>query len=335
MTQISPRDWQATCIREVSRQFIGQPAVTGQLCTALVAGLHVLVEDVPGTGKTTLAKAFARACGLDMGRIQCTPDLLPGDVLGMLVYDREAGDFRFRPGAIMHSMVYADELNRSPTRTQAAFLEAMEEACITVENRSISLPEPFFLMATQNPQGFAGTFPLPEAQLDRFGLRFSLGYPDEAQELAILELGLAGGLARPASGSPPGRPGAAPSPEPEPVPAGQGAARVLALRAQAAGVTVHPAVTGLVSRILRQSRTHHQFRTGFPPRAGVHLVKAARARALLDGRDYCTPDDVVALAPTVLAHRVILSPEARVAGVSREAALDNLLADVPRPLPRI
>jgi len=174
---LSGKDWYVQCLENIQKTFVGKAELSEYLCIALLSGLHVLIEDVPGTGKTTLAKAFAKACSLDLSRIQCTPDLLPGDVLGMTVYDQSKRGFHFKPGSIMSSPVLADELNRCPSRTQAAFLEAMEEKQITVEGKTYALPEPFMLLATQNPQNFAGTFPLPEAQLDRFGMSLTLGYP--------------------------------------------------------------------------------------------------------------------------------------------------------------
>lgn len=282
------------------------------LLTGLLTTSAVLIEDVPGVGKTTLARAAARVCDLDFGRIQFTPDLLPGDITGMMVWNHHAREFHFRPGAVMHQFVLADEINRASARTQAALLEAMQEGSVTIDGQTHTLPQPFFLVATQNPLTFAGTFRLPEAQLDRFGLRVSIGYPSRADAVAISKM----------------------------VDHEQRVARLSAVlsaaeidSAREATRTVHVAqpILEFVVDIAEATRRTDLLRAGISPRACRHLVQTAQGRAFLAGRDYVLPEDVRECAAAVLAHRVVPSAEARTRDWSSERVMEHLLTQLPLP----
>ena len=258
----------------------------------LAASMHVLIEDVPGVGKTTLARALAQAAGLSFSRIQFTPDLLPGDVLGMHVWVPSKNEFVFKEGSVSAQCILADELNRTSPRTQSAFLEAMQEQQITVDGVTRKLPEPFFLIATQNPQTFAGTFPLPEAELDRFGLSFSIGYPGKQDELSILNTDSAKSV--------------------EPV---ADAGSVRAVQQAVNNVHVSPAVQQFIIAITSATRTDKLVSLGASPRASRHLQQAAKAQAAFGGRDYVMPEDVLAVCNAVLRHRIIISSAARLDGM--------------------
>lgn len=297
---------------EIGKVFKGKADSVELLLIGLFAGLPVLIEDMPGMGKTTLAKALACCCGLDFGRIQCTPDLLPGDILGMNIWDQSRQSLVFRPGAIMHQFVLADELNRASTRTQAALLEAMQELTVTVDDCTRKLPEPFFLVATQNPAGYSGTFALPEAQLDRFGIGLSLGYPEPVHEMAI---GRLAGSADPFS---------AIKPVLDP-------ASLLELRDRTLELHVDDKIQLYVIHLLGETRKGSDFRWGASPRAGQHLLRAARAKTLLQNRDYVVPEDVRELFVPVLAHRLQASAAARLAGDSVAQCLRRISASLPLP----
>ncbi|MFW6362584.1 MAG: AAA family ATPase [Spirochaeta sp.] len=299
-------------VKAISYSFVGSPLVIQHTMLGLLAGLHILVEDVPGVGKTTLCRTIARVAGLDFGRIQLSPDVLPGDIVGMNIYDANAHEFVFRAGAIEHQFVLADELNRASERTQSAMLEAMQEEQVTVDGETRPLPQPFLLMATQNPSHFAGTFRLPESQLDRFGIALSIGYPNEDQELAILEL-------------------VAANRRPEDAEVVFSADEIISLRHICAAVHMSEAVRRYVTAITAATRKSRQLDLGVSPRAAGHLLRAARAAALYAGRDYVIPEDVREIAPAVLAHRLTLSAEARIdAGSTRQVLLD-ILENIPMP----
>jgi MoxR-like ATPase len=283
------------------------------LITALVAGGHVLIEDVPGTGKTLLVKSLARSIGGTYHRIQCNPDLLPTDITGVSIYHPKEERFRFRPGPIMANLVLVDEINRATTKTQSALLEAMEERHVTVDSETHPLPAPFMLFATQNPIEFEGTYSLPEAQLDRFLLKISLGYPDEASEKRLV---LESAAERSADAL-------------EPVAALEDVVRMQEL---AARVHLEDDVADYLLRLIRESRTHPAVLLGASPRAAVALSAAVRARALLSGRSYVIPDDVKALAPLVLGHRMHLRAEAKMNGLTPRAVLDELMRRLPVPV---
>jgi MoxR-like ATPase len=279
----------------------------------LLAQGHVLVEDVPGVGKTALAKALARSLDLSFARVQFTPDLLPSDVTGVNVFDQRSATFGFRPGPVFANVVLVDEINRATPKTQSALLEAMQETQVTVDGETHLLAQPFLVVATQNPIEYEGTFPLPEAQLDRFAVRMSIGYPPLAEEARMLAEQTT----------------APPLDRLEPV---ADAGDVLAATAAARSVHVDDAVSRYVVSLLRHTRSSTSLALGASPRAGISLLRLAKARAATEGRDYTLPDDVQALAEPVLAHRLLLSPEARTIAVSPEEAVGEALAQTPVPV---
>ncbi len=280
---------------------------------ALIAEGHVLIEDVPGVGKTALARALSRSVGMTFSRIQCTPDLLPGDITGVQVYDQSANQFRFRPGAVFANLVLVDEANRASPKTQAALLEAMQERQVTVDSETHLLPLPFMVIATQNPIEFEGTFPLPEAQLDRFAMLLRIGYPSRQDEVRL--------LTEQASSDPIAA--IVVAAEVSEVQAAIGVARLLHVEA---------AVHEYAVSILQRTRDDERLVLGASPRAGVVLLRIARARALLAGRAFVLPEDVATMAPYVLAHRLQLAGTARSAGHSTVSIVDDIVARTPAPM---
>lgn len=300
-------------LESIGKVLIGKErAVTESLCALLCQG-HILAEDVPGVGKTMLARALAQSMGLSFRRIQFTPDLLPSDVIGVTIYDQREQEFQFRPGPIFAHVVLADEINRGTPRTQSALLECMEERQVTVDGKRHPMDEPFIVIATQNPIEFEGTFPLPEAQLDRFMIRVALGYPDEAEEVAMLERLR---LAHPIDGL-------------RPV---VDAAELNEARLAVRHVYVSRPVGEYIVQIARATRAHPDVMLGASPRASLSLYRAAQAKAALAGRAFVLPDDVKALAAPVLGHRLLLTPEATMRGKAPEQVIDEIVQSTPLSL---
>jgi MoxR-like ATPase len=302
---------------EVGKAVVGQDSVVTGLVIALLCRGHVLLEGVPGTAKTLMIRALATALDLESTRIQFTPDLMPGDVTGSLVYDSRSAEFSFKPGPVFTNLLLADEINRTPPKTQASLLEAMEERQVTVEGRARPLPDPFVVAATQNPVEYEGTYPLPEAQTDRFLMKVRIGYPEAPEEAEILRRAAAGFDGHDLDGAGVG-----------PV---VGAAELTALRTGARALPVAPELVDYVTRLVRGSRQLSRVRLGASPRAGVALLATARARAALRGAGWLSPDDVKAVAAPVLRHRLVLRPEAELEGASPDELVAELLDSVAVP----
>jgi MoxR-like ATPase len=298
---------------EIGRVVVGQDEVVDLLLGALVLGGHVLLQGVPGVAKSLLANAFARTIAGEYRRVQFTPDMLPSDLTGTMTL--RAGELAFRPGPVFANVLLADEINRTPPKTQSALLEAMQERQVSVEGRAHPLPDPFLVVATQNPIEYEGTYPLPEAQLDRFLVQADVGYPDERQERAVLAL-QRDGVASPSLE------------EIEPVLDG---GTLRAARERVDATTVSDEVAGYVVAVIRATRTLPSVTLGASPRAAVHLLAAAKARAQLSGREFVTPDDVAAMAVPVLRHRLVLTPEAELERFRPVDAIASALAAVPVP----
>jgi MoxR-like ATPase len=298
---------------EIQRVVVGRRAALTLILTAVLARGHVLIEDLPGLGKTLIARAFAAALGLDFKRVQFTPDLLPADLLGSTIYDMQSGRFEFRPGPIFTNLLLADEINRTPPKTQAALLEAMAERQVSIDGVTHRLQPPFVVLATDNPIEYEGTYPLPEAQLDRFMIRLELRYLSETEEVSMLRRRIERG-----------------SPEPE---IGQmiDVHDLIAMRESVEQVTVHEDVLRYVVSLAAASRQHPQIAVGASPRAELDIVQLARARSLLLGRDYVIPEDVKALAVPAMAHRITLRPEMWVRQVRNTDVVEDLLRRVPVP----
>ena len=299
-------------VDNVSKVIVGKRPVIEHALAALIAQGHLLVEDVPGVGKTMLAKSLSTSIGCEFRRIQFTPDLLPSDVSGISVYNQQSGDFQFRPGPIMSQVVLADEINRATPKTQSALLEAMEELQVTVDGVTHHLEHPFIVFATQNPIEYEGTFPLPEAQLDRFLMRLSLGYPDFREELAVMEQQE---RVHPIDGL-------------EPV---AGPQDIVALQQAAKEIYVDQVVREYIVHLVESTRSHRDVALGASPRASLGLFRASRALALVQDRDFVIPDDIKELAPSVTAHRIILSPSARMRGLRAVDVVGELLEEVAVP----
>ena len=302
---------------EVAKAVVGQDQAVSGLIVALLARGHVLLEGVPGVAKTLLVRTLATALSVDTKRVQFTPDLMPGDVTGSMIYDSGRGEFAFRPGPVFTNLLLADEINRTPPKTQSALLEAMEERQVTVDGTSRPLPSPFLVAATQNPVEYEGTYPLPEAQLDRFLVKVTLPLPPREDEVQVLERHAAGFDPRDL-----GAAGVRAVASPEHLAAASAAVRT---------VQVSPEVVGYVVDLARATRAAPSLQLGVSPRGATALMGTSRAWAWLSGRGFVTPDDVKALARATLAHRVALRPEAELEGVTADSVLESVLASVPVP----
>jgi MoxR-like ATPase len=303
-------------VAAVEQVLVGKHVETELAIIGLAAAGHLLIEDVPGVGKTMLAKSLARATGCSFKRIQFTPDLLPSDVTGVSIYNQRTGEFEFRAGPIVAHVVLADEINRATPKTQSALLEAMEEHQVTVEGVTRPLPTPFIVLATQNPIEYEGTFPLPEAQLDRFLLRIHLGYPEPAQEVKVLQSQM---LRHPID-------------DLRPV---TSASELQQLQHAVRSVHVEPQLQRYIVHVVGLTRDHPDVYLGASPRGSLAVMRASQARAMLAGRDYVIPDDVKALATAALAHRLIMSPEARMRNATALEVVNGILHEVPVPGSRV
>lgn len=297
---------------EVKKVIVGKDRVLLWVFTAVLARGHILLEDIPGVGKTSMALAFSRALGLEHSRVQFTPDVLPSDITGYSIYQKETGAMTYQPGAVMTNIFLADELNRATSRTQSALLQAMEEGRVTVDGRTYELPKPFFVMATQNPVGAAGTQLLPDSQLDRFSIRLSIGYPSPKDEREMV-------LSR-QQGDPLAR-----------VCQVMSRQELLALQDMAAQVYIKPEVVDYLVSLVSATRTHPQLLRGASPRATLDLAAMSRAVALLRRRDFVTPEDVQQVFVETISHRLLLTPEAEARGATAEQLLKALLRETASP----
>ena len=299
-------------VDNVSKVIVGKQPVIEQALAAVIAKGHILIEDVPGVGKTMLAKSISSSIGCSFKRIQFTPALLPSDIVGVSIYNQSTREFQFRPGPVMAQIVLVDEINRATPKTQSALLEAMEELQVAVDGVTLPLEQPFIVMATQNPIEYEGTFPLPEAQLDRFLMRISLGYPSFTDELSVIE--------QQEKTHPIDELEAVASPE-----------DVIKLQKAAQNIYVDTAVREYIVGLIEATRNHEDVSLGASPRASLGMFRAVRGMAILRDRDYAIPDDVKELAYAVLAHRLILSPAARMRGLHTGQVIDGLLESVAVP----
>jgi MoxR-like ATPase len=297
--------------QNIEKVVVGKRREVQYVLVALLCQGHILIEDVPGVGKTTLVRALARSLGCEFRRIQFTPDLLPSDVTGVSVYNQKSGEFEFRPGPIMSQIVLADEINRTSPKTQSALLECMEEGQLTVDGVTRRMPRPFLVLATQNPIEYEGTFPLPEAQLDRFLLRLRLGYPTLEEEKLVVQR--------------------AKQPPLEELGQVLTDADVVQLQHQVKDIHVDDSVQEYMVRIVQATRDHKDIYLGASPRGSIALYRTSQAIAMIRGRDFVTPDDVKEMAPLVLAHRLILRPEAQLRGAGPEQLVAEVLSQVPVP----
>ena len=299
-------------VENVSKVIVGKKSIVEHALSAVVAQGHILIEDVPGVGKTMLAKSISASIGCSFKRIQFTPDLLPSDIVGISIYNQRTGEFQFRAGPVMAQMVLVDEINRATPKTQSALLEAMEELQVSVDGDSRTLDRPFVVIATQNPIEYEGTFPLPEAQLDRFLMRISLGYPSFAEEMSIIE--------QQEQVHPINELRSVATPE-----------DIIDLQEACKNIYVDNTVREYIVSLIDATRNHENVSLGASPRASLGMFRAARGLAILRDRDYVIPDDIKELAYAVLAHRLILSPSARMRGLHTGQIISNLLESVPIP----
>ena len=313
MKVASVADVSRTLLDSVETVIVGKRPVLERVLWAILGDGHLLIEDVPGLAKTLIAKSFAASLGLSFRRVQFTPDLLPADITGTYVFDRKTSEFVLRRGPVFTNVFLADEINRAPPKTQSALLEAMQERQATLEGETFLLDRPFFVIATQNPIEHEGTYPLPEAQVDRFLLKIDVGYPTREQEIEVLERR---------------RRRKADEVTLDPVTSPD---EVLALQAAIEDVHVDPALEGYMTDIVAATRSHSQVEIGASPRGSLALLKVSRARAAIAGRDFVTPDDVKSVAVPALAHRIILKPDPWIRGVRTSSVMADVLGQVPVP----
>lgn len=293
------------CINQIETVIVGKREMVVMSLTSLLSGGHLLIEDVPGVGKTMLVRALAKTLGCDFSRIQFTPDLLPSDVLGVSIYQPKTGEFTYIKGPVMSHLVLADEINRTSPKTQAALLEAMEEHSVTIDGKTMPIDEPFFVMATQNPIEYEGTYPLPEAQLDRFLMKVNMGYPTFEEELLLLSMN--------ETKQPVDQLKAILSQE-----------DVLNIRHEVEKVHVSQIVKRYILELVRATRQHPEVKLGVSPRGGINLLKATKAYAYIMGREYVTPDDVISLVPVVFSHRMLLKDQA----LYNQTTVEQIISDV-------
>lgn len=303
-------------LTNVEKVMIGKRKEAVLSLTALLAGGHVLLEDVPGVGKTMLVKSIAKSVSASFKRIQFTPDLLPSDVLGVSIYNPKEMEFEFRPGPIMGNIILADEINRTSPKTQSALLEGMEEGQVTIDGHTYSLPKPFFVMATQNPIEYEGTYPLPEAQLDRFLLKLNMGYPTPEEEMEVLDR-------------------AANSVSLEDLSPTITLEELLRIQHEVRQVTIEDVLKEYIVNIALRTRNHTQVFLGVSPRASIALLRASQAYAYLNGRNYVIPDDIKFLAPYVFSHRLILRAETKYEGVTPEDIINSIVSNAKVPIKRL
>lgn len=311
LKQVSTKSHQL--IAEITKVIVGKEDVLRRVMVGILAGGHILFEDYPGLAKTLIARCFAQVLGISFKRIQFTPDLLPTDITGSHIFNRERGEFVLSPGPIFANIILADEINRATPKTQSALLEAMQEAQVTISGDTQTLPHPFVVIATQNPIEYEGTFPLPEAQLDRFMIRLSVGYPTETEEIEILQRRLDR------------------KQDEVTLDTLSSAEELLAMRAATETVMVHPDLEKYIVSIVAGTRKHQNIHVGASPRGSLALVKLARANAAIDGRDFVIPDDVKNLAVQALAHRLILSPELWSKRVTESDIVRSIVSLTPVP----
>ena len=298
---------------QISEYFVGKEEVIEDVLICLLAGGHILLEDVPGVGKTTLAKILSRSIDLSFARIQFTPDTLPSDVVGISIYNMKTGEFEYKEGAVMHQMILADEINRTSPKTQASLLEAMGEGKVSVDGVDLKLPQPFMVIATQNPVEYLGTYPLPEAQMDRFMMKLSIGYPTADEEIRLAKNHIEGKTV-------------------DEVKSICSSEDILALRKTVNDVYVSDAVLKYIQEIIELTRNENRFVLGASPRAMLFVVAASRAQAFLDGRDFVKPDDVKAVSVNVLHHRLTLTPEAKIRKEDIDSILKSLVIKAKIPM---
>lgn len=298
---------------QISEYFVGKEEVVEDVLICLLAGGHILLEDVPGVGKTTLAKILSRSIDLSFARIQFTPDTLPSDVVGISIYNMKTGEFEYKEGAVMHQMILADEINRTSPKTQASLLEAMGEGKVSVDGVDLELPQPFMVIATQNPVEYLGTYPLPEAQMDRFMMKLSIGYPTADEEIRLAKNHIEGKTV-------------------DEVKSICSSEDILALRKTVNDVYVSDAVLKYIQEIIELTRNENRFVLGASPRAMLFVVAASRAKAFLDGRDFVKPDDVKAVSVNVLHHRLTLTPEAKIRKEDIDSILKSLVIKAKIPM---